>query len=201
MDPERTPKKTPPLHSNSNIYRKCRCPQNGPQRKRPRSIATAHCCLATHKQTRTAGRPASQIRFYIYRLIKNGMLLKKVEQNSRLQLCKTNASTHVQLLFSRFRVFSNMPYAMIISFTDTGSQTMKYLYFLRVNIQAIIYRITPVNHHPSLVASRFGVNPAFSCLLYISYDLYRTMYVRIIIIALSRSSGMNVCHWNKLSPW
>jgi hypothetical protein len=65
VDPERTPKKTPPLHSNSHIYRRCRCPQNGPQRNRPRCIATADRRLATRTQT----RPASQIRFYIYRLL------------------------------------------------------------------------------------------------------------------------------------
>jgi hypothetical protein len=62
--PERTPKKTPPLHSNSHIYRRCRCPQNGPQRKRPRYIATAHRCnIHTNKHI----QPARLFRFYIYR--------------------------------------------------------------------------------------------------------------------------------------
>jgi hypothetical protein len=45
-----------PLHSNSHIYRRCHCPQNGPQSKRPRCIATAHHCLATYTQTHPARR-------------------------------------------------------------------------------------------------------------------------------------------------
>jgi hypothetical protein len=65
MDPERTPKKTPSLHSNSNIYRRCRCPQNGPQRKRHRCIATAHRRLATCTQTRSASQPARFAFIYI----------------------------------------------------------------------------------------------------------------------------------------
>jgi hypothetical protein len=66
IDPERTPKKTPPLHSNSNIYRRCRCPQNGPQRKPPRCIATAHRRLATCTQLRKQTQPDSLLYIQIF---------------------------------------------------------------------------------------------------------------------------------------
>jgi hypothetical protein len=57
---ERTEKKTPHLPTNGSLERTPKkrpphcCAAARPQRKCPRCIATAHCCLATHKHVRTS---------------------------------------------------------------------------------------------------------------------------------------------------